>query len=216
MKKMNKALLGAAALMLIPGMASAEMGVGARFSTLGYGVELGVPLTDSINIRAGLNRLSQDDSQTIDGIAYDATLDLSSTNLMLDWHPFEGSFHLSAGYVASNNELRASATPANSVTIGTNVFTPAEIGRIDATVGLGSGPYVGFGWGNLPASGFGFSLEVGVVQMGVPSVDFSITDPNGIGAVTQADINAEIANIQADLNEFEQYPVVSLGLSYGF
>lgn len=216
MKSMNKALLGAAALMMIPGMAAAEVGVGVHTGTLGHGVELGVGLTDSLNIRAGLNSYSKDDSQTIDGIAYDATLQLSSKRLMLDWHPFEGSFRFTAGYVSSNNELQASATPATNVVIGNNTFTPAEIGRIDATVGLGSGPYVGFGWGNLPASGFGFSLDIGMVQMGVPSVDFTITDPNGLGAVTQADINAEIANIQADLNEFEQYPVISLGLSYGF
>ncbi len=216
MKTMNKALLGAAALMMLPGMAAADVGVGVRASTLGLGVELGMPLTDKLNVRAGINRISRDNDQTIDNIDYTATLDFSSTNLMLDFHPFEGSFHLTAGYLMSSNKLSATATPAAGVTIGNTTYTPAEIGRIDASIEFGSGPYVGFGWGNLPASGLGFSLEVGLVQMGVPDVNFSVSDPNNLNAVTQADINAEIANMQADLDEFEQYPVISLGLSYGF
>lgn len=214
MKKIT--MTAAAAVMLgASSMAAAEVGIGVKASTLGAGIELGTPLTDSLVGRVALNTYSKSDDQTIDDIDYSADLDLRSTALFLDWHPFTGTFHLTAGYLFSNNELSASATPASSVEIGGQTYDPSDIGKIDATVSLGSGPYVGLGWGNIPASGFGFTFELGAVQMGTPDVDLDIEDPNGVIAANN-DIEKERANMEDDLDEFELYPVVSLGLSYGF
>lgn len=214
MKKMTMAAAAAVMLGASP-MAAAEVGIGVKASTLGAGIELGTPLTESLVGRVALNTYSKSDDQTIDDIDYSADLDLRSTALFLDWHPFTGTFHLTAGYLFSNNELSASATPASSVEIGGQTYDPSDIGKIDATVSLGSGPYVGLGWGNVPASGFGFTFELGAVQMGTPDVDLDIEDPNDVIAANN-DIEKERANMEDDLDEFELYPVVSLGLSYGF
>lgn len=211
---------------LICGMGSVQaeedglgIGVGARYSTLGAGIEIGKSLNDNFGVRLGLNKYSQSDSQTIDDVDYDADLDLSSMALLLDWHPFGGSFHLTGGYLNSSNELTASATPSGDVTIGDNTVnvTAGEL-VLDGSVKLGSGPYVGLGWGNVPASGFGFVFEAGVVQMGVPDVSLKVTDntPGQSLSIVQADIDKEIANMEDDLDQFDMYPVVALGISYGF
>ncbi len=214
MKKLMITSVGLA-LMGVSSLASADLGIGVKASTLGAGVELGVSLSDRFVLRGALNKYSKGDNQTIDGIDYTADLDLKSTSLFLDWHPLKGTFHLTAGYLMSSNQLSASATPSQAVVIGDNTYQPSDVGRIDAVVDLGSGPYVGLGWGNLPAKGLGFSVELGVVQMGAPDADLSIDDPNGFIAANN-DIEKERANIENDLDQFDTYPVVSVGLSYGF
>jgi hypothetical protein len=210
----------AAGLLAAVGTVQAEddglgIGIGVRGSTLGAGIELGKSFSDHFGVRLGLNKYSKSDSQTIDDIDYDADLDLSSTALLFDWHPFAGSFHLTAGYLNNSSELSATATPTSNVQIGDTTYTPAQIGRIDASVELGSGAYVGLGWGNVPAKGFGFVFEAGVVQMGTPDVSMNITDPSGVIAAA-GDIDKEEANVKADLDEFDTYPVVAIGISYGF
>ncbi|MEN8170159.1 MAG: hypothetical protein ABFS08_08055 [Pseudomonadota bacterium] len=86
---------------------------------------------------------------------------------------------------------------------------------LNGSVKLGSGPYVGLGWGNVPASGFGFVFEAGVVQMGVPDVSLVLTGADA-AAVNTTDIDQEIANMKNDLDQFDTNPVIALGISYGF
>jgi hypothetical protein len=191
------------------------IGVGARYSTLGAGIEVGKSFTSNFSARLGLNKYSKSDTQSINSIDYNSDLELQSTSLLLDWHPFAGSFHLTAGYLSNGSKLDATATPTTSVQIGDATYAPSDIGRIDAAVKLGSGPYVGLGWGNVPASGFGFVFEAGVVQMGTPDVSMTIEDPNGVIAAA-GDVDKEIAKAKADLDQFDTYPVVAIGFSYGF
>jgi hypothetical protein len=208
---------------LLAGMGSVQaedsglgIGVGARYSTLGAGIELGKAITDNFSVRLGLNKYSTSDTQTIDNVDYDADLELQSTALLLDWHPFAGSFHLTAGYLNSGNKLTASATPDGDITIGGNTQTVSAGELIlNSDIKLGSGPYLGLGWGNVPASGFGFVFEAGVVQMGTPDVELVLSGSRASDFDT-TDVNDEIANMKDDLNQFDTYPVVAIGISYGF
>lgn len=224
MKKNRVKTVVVAGLFAVMGSVQAEdsglgIGVGVRGSTLGAGVEIGKSFTDFFSARLGLNKYSTSNTQSIDNVDYDASLDLQSTALLLDWHPFAGSFHLTAGYLNSGNEMTAHATPTGSVDIGGQVVTPAAAGDLvlDGNIKLGSGPYLGLGWGNVPASGFGFVFEVGVVQMGTPDVTLDISgDPTYTSQIDQTEKDQEIANMKADLNQFDTYPVVAIGISYGF
>lgn len=222
MKKFFSTMAVAAGLLVATGSVQAVddglgIGVGVRASTLGAGIELGKSLNNNFSVRLGVNDYSRSETQSIDNIDYSADLELSSTALMLDWHPFGGSFHLTAGYVDSGNELRGRATPVGPVDIGGLIYTPTTFGELvlDVGVDMGSGPYLGFGWGNVPASGFGFVFEVGVVDMGTPDVSLVPSGPLGV-LIPPIVLSQEIANIQDDLNEFDIYPVVALGISYGF
>lgn len=214
---MKKVIIASAGLVMM-GMstvASAEFGIGVKASTLGAGVELGMPLSDRFVARLGLNSYSRSANQSIDNIDYDADLDLSSTALFVDWSPFkQGSFHLTAGYVASNSSLSATARPTGSVDVGNNTYTVSDL-TLKANVDLGSGPYLGLGWGNVPAKGFGFTFDLGVVQQGKPDVSLKKSGTDS-GLISDADLKQEEKNMQNDLDNFDLYPVVSIGLSYGF
>ncbi len=202
--------------LLNAGTAAAEFGIGVKGSTLGAGVELGVQLTETVNARVGLNQYTMGDDQTIDGIAYSADLDLQSTAAYLDWHPFGGGFHLTAGYVNSNNELSGTATPVGTVNIGGTDYDGSTLDfTLNALVEIGSGPYLGFGWGNVPAKGLGLTVEVGAIQSGAPDASLVATGADA-GVISDADLRQEEANMQADLDEYELYPVIAVGLSYGF
>ena len=197
----------------------AGLGIGLRYSTLGGGVEIGKSLGKHFGVRLGLNSFSENATEEIDGIQYDAVLDLSSTSLMLDWYPFAGSIHFTAGYVNSDNELIGRATPTGSVDIGGEVVVPVTAGDLvlDGNIQIGSGPFFGLGFGNVPRKGFGLALEAGVIQSGAPDITLAVSgDPGLIAAIDQGDIDAEVAAMQDDLEEFDLFPVIALGFSYGF
>jgi hypothetical protein len=208
--------LTAATLAASGGAMAADFGVGVKAGTLGAGVELGMSLTDSISARAGLNSYSLSDSRTEDGIKYDGDFDLRSTALLLDWHPFTGIFRMTAGYVFNSNklELTGKLDDAETYVIGDASYTGAELGQLNGTVDMGSGPYIGVGWGNVPAKGLGFTFDIGVFQQGSPDVSLVATDP--LNVIDDAELREEEGQLESDLSEFEVYPVVSLGLSYGF
>ncbi len=208
MKRMFAAL-AMGLMMLGTGTSAHAIGVGVKAGTLGLGAELGLTLSDRFTTRLALNKYKFGADQTIDGIDYSADLDMSSSAIFLDWSPFtNGSLHLTVGYVNSDNKLNASAT--GSYTFGTNPTSYTT--TVDTTVKLGSGPYFGIGYGNVSNAGFGFTFELGVVQMGTPKASLSESS----GMVPADDIAREEQNIQNDLNQYDLYPVVSAGISIGF
>ncbi len=216
MKKMFVAL-AMGLMMLGMGTSAHAIGVGVKAGTLGLGAELGLTLSDRFTTRLALNKYKFNADQTIDGIDYSADLDMSSSAIFLDWSPFtNGSLHLTVGYVNSDNKLSATATPVGTVNIGGTDYDGSTLDfNLNSTVKLGSGPYFGIGYGNVPATGFGFTFELGVVQMGAPKADISVTGTDR-NLINQSDVDQEEKNMQDDLNQFELYPVVSAGISIGF
>jgi hypothetical protein len=201
--------------LLVAGGAAAEgFGLGVKAGTLGAGVEGTFGLSPRFNVRAGVNGYSLSQDETASGIRYDGKLDLSSIALLLDWHPFAGTFRLTAGLMQNKNTVHLTATPTSNQTIGGNTYTPAEIGTLSGDVTFKkSAPYAGFGWGNAARRGrFGFNFEVGALYQGSPKVSLSASG----GAVSQADLAAEAQSAEADLDKFKIYPVVALGFSLRF
>ncbi len=215
MKRMYMAL-AVGLMMLGMGSSAHAIGVGVKAGTLGLGAELGFTLSDRFTTRLALNKYKIGADQTIDGIAYNADLDLNSAAIFLDWSPFtNGSLHLTVGYVNNGSELSATATPTGSVTIGNQTVTGVVDLTAKSTIKFGSGPYVGIGWGNVPAPGIGVTFELGVLKSGAPKADLSLSGTDR-GAFTADDIAREEKQMQDDLNQYDVYPVVSVGLSIGF
>lgn len=205
----------AIASVLASPMALADLGLGVKAGTLGYGVEGTVGLTTGVNLRAGLNGFSYDYTDSASNIDYDIGLDLKSYALLLDWHPFAGTFKLTAGILSNKNGATMTATPTGSVTIGGNPYPAGTAGRLSGEVDFkGAAPYAGIGWGNAAGKsrGLGFSIELGVLFQGAPDVTLTSTNP----AVSQSDLDAEAREIEDDLSGFKSYPVISFGLSYQF
>lgn len=234
MKNQLATLFAAAALGLAP-LAQADdaggIGIEVKGGTLGVGAEINYAISPRFTIGAGINKYSASTTDTADNIDYDVDLDLSTVSLMLNFHPFKGSFRLTAGAMLNGNELNMTAKP-NGATydIGGNTYDSNDLGKLVGSVDFKNiAPYAGIGWGKSASSGFGFTMDIGVLFQGSPSVDFSTknTDYAALAATAgipqaqleaqlKADLIEEEANAEKDIEGFDMYPVISLGVNYRF
>ncbi len=63
-------------------------------------------------------------------------------------------------------------------------------------------------------NGGGVSLDLGVFYQGTP--DVTLNQTGGVVAVSQADLDAEEKNLEDDLDDFEFYPVATIGIHFRF
>ena len=216
-KSLSGILLCAALCALRPASAWADgVGISARAGTLGAGIDAAFSLVPNhLNLRLGANRYTYNVDYTFEGVRYDSEVDLDSQSVMLDWHIFGGSFRLSAGAFRNRNAVSATGMATSPVTIGDTTYTPDQIGTLSATVGFKpSASYLGIGWGNAVGKNkrWGFTVDLGVLFQDAPDVTLAASNP----AVSQADLRQEEAAIEADIEHFDTYPVISLGLTFQF
>lgn len=201
-----------ATLLAMPAAAE-SFALGAKVGTTGLGLEATWRATDSVNLRAGYYAFDYSTDLDEEGIEYDGDLRLRNAAFFADWHPFRGSFRLSAGGVQSGNEFRGSAD--GDLDVGDNTYAAV----VDAKVGWsGFAPYLGLGFGNAVGGGrLSFSFDLGVMFTGSPDVrlDGTVNDPALENAFRQ-DLERERANLADELKDAKYYPVVSLGLAWRF
>ena len=190
------------------------IGIGLHAGTLGFGIDATYGVTDSINIRGQYNTIGLDEDDTDGGLDYNYDLDWNTYGILVDWHPFSGGFRLSAGYFINNNELRGTASGTN-VEVGNTTY-PGTVGLKSAVTFDSSAPYFGVGWGNAAEhnSQLSFMFELGALLQGSPKV--SLVETSATPTVSQADLDVEAAQLEADISEFDVYPVVTFGIAYQF
>ena len=193
---------------------AAKLGVGLRAGTQGAGAELGVGVSERFSVRAGYYSwdLSTDYEET--DVVYDAGVQLGGMGLIADFHPFKNGFHLSAGVFSNENEISISATPTTSLDIGGTTYTPAEIGTLSGRISFNStAPYFGLGWGRINGEKrVGLLFDLGILRQGRGRVDLT----SSTGLISLVDLQAEISEIEADIEHFEFWPVASVGLAIRF
>jgi hypothetical protein len=202
-----------------------DIALGVKGSTAGIGGEVTVGVIENLNFRTGYNAFNYDGNATKSDINYDYKLRLSSLPLLLDLHPFGGSFRVTSGIFINNNKVTATAK-ANSgtnVTInGQNYAIGTDIGSLTGKVDFrNTAPYLGIGWGNAVGkhSRVTISFDAGVMFQGTPNVSLT---PNNVNTalvntvVLNQNIASEEAQLKNDIKDFRYYPVVSLGLAYKF
>ncbi len=193
--------------------------LGIKTGTLGLGLEVERSFSDSISGRIGVNYFTYSYSGTPDDIEYDFDLNLMSLSALLDWHPFKGSFRISAGAIYNGNDLDAKAKTSATFDIGDSTYTSGEIGTLKGKIDFDDiAPYLGLGWDTSfgKKKGFGFLFELGVIYQGSPKVDLSADGPIASNLTFQNELAKEEKNLQSDLDEFKVYPVIAIGLSYRF
>lgn len=214
-----------------------DFGVGVKAGTLGVGAELSLAITQTINARISLTKVSEDFDEEVvlddagNSATIDATMDLDfgALALLVDWYVFDGTFHISAGMVKNDSKidlrgvLRGNTVTFNNTTY--NVSQDFADSSITGTVSAGESfePYLGIGWGRKADDdpGLSVSIELGVVLMD-PSVDLkgptvSAANPNNISqADLDADVDAAEQEANNDLTDLEAWPVLSVGLNYAF
>lgn len=207
-------VLAATVLSLGCGAAGADsFAVGARAGTTGLGLEGTWRLTDSVNLRGGYYAFDYGTDLEEDGVEYDGDLRLRNAAVFADWHPFGGTFRLSAGGVQSGNEFQGTAD--GDIEVGDNTYAAQLQADVDWS---GLAPYLGVGFGNAMSGGrLTFSLDLGVMFTGSPEVrlDGSVDDP-ALEAEFADDLERERANLEDELSDVKYYPVISLGFAYRF
>lgn len=190
-----------------------DFALGVKGGTLGLGVEGTLRLSDHFNLRAGVNNYSRSINETESDIDYHANVDLRSAALLFDFHPFAGTFRLSAGLMSNGNKFHLDATPTNGATIGGTTYPGSTAGTLTGEIAFKkTAPYFGIGWGNAVGHGspFTFIAEVGALFQGTADVTLRSSNP----AVSQTDLRNEEQQIEGDIGKI--YPVISLGFSYRF
>ena len=193
--------------------------IGLKAGLLGPGLEIERSFTDTISIRAGINYFDYDYDGTEDDIDYDFELQLMTFSVFLDWHPFKGSFRLTGGVMYNGNELDAKAKSATTFDIGDNTYPGNQVGTLTGEIDFNDfAPYVGLGWNTAFGKDghWGFTFELGVMFQGSPTANLSATGPIASDPGFQADLAKEENNLQDDLDNFEYYPVISIGFNYRF
>lgn len=211
------------------------VGIGAKFSTLGAGFDVALPISNRANIRGGFNALEYGRDFLDNGVTYKGNLSFRSVNALLDFFPFGGGFHISPGALLYNgNQVTANANvPAGQTFTLNNVNYRSS--ATDPLVGTGklalnkAAPMVLIGFGNLVprTKHFSASFEAGVVFQGTPQTTLTFTgsacDPTGLNCrnvatdpTIQSNIQAQQKKISDDVKILQYYPVVSFGIGYRF
>jgi len=205
-----------------------DVGVGIKAGTAGAGLNLSVALTKTVNARLSLTKVSLDDEEeTVDVGDSDegefeaaADLDFGANALLFDWYIFNGGFHLTAGMLRHTGEADLTGELTTGADFDGVTINPGDIGSIRGELKLADSyqPYIGVGWGRKAGKNGGFSVtaDVGVALLD-PSVEL---EARATGGVSQADIDSSLREMESDaedeLDGFEAWPVLSIGLNYAF
>jgi hypothetical protein len=214
------AVLVAAALPVQAFAADAIVRLDGHLSTLGGGLELAVPLSEKYDARLGFNQFKFSTTQNSGGLNYKGDLKLASVGALVDWRPWSGVTHLTAGAIFNSNKLALSATTMPNTTYminGMPYTTTAGGDTITSSVAFNKvAPYLGFGWSGHPKNkGFSFSSDFGILFQGSPKA--TVTTSGAWGGANTSQLTTDAQNqLNTDLKNFKMYPVISFGIGYAF
>lgn len=217
MSRISRALiLGGVLALALPGISRAEDRVGWH-SPMRPQLELSSKLTEQLDIRFGINQLSQD-HQTSNS-DYAMPLDDASglgASALIDWRPptnsglrlTGGALYGSLGWSSLDDRW---LTGSRYTSYGTVAGAGAD-GKPGAANPLT--PYLGFGWDNdFGAEGrFGLQLDLGVMFQSVPTRNSS-GDSTDSTSVQQL---REDTRLSETFESFRYTPMFSAGFRYRF
>ena len=215
----------ALAVLLTPISASAE---GRNGFTVGVGT-LGVEgiytrnLNRYFDLVLGYSTLNYDDTFSQDDeTSFEASATIEAPRIGLQFFPL-GFLNMEVGMVMGGPDIAINVRPDDSgeFLIGDENYAAADVGFLRGEVGFenDTAPYVLFGIGRNVGGGLGLSLSAGVIQYGAPNANLSTQDCQ-LGllecAALRADVELEERDVNNDLDEFELWPFLRVGLTYSF
>lgn len=216
-KTIVSAIIGTA--LALPTLASANaasgVGVAVNYGLIsGPAFELTYPINDLFQVRGALSTgmgLSETSNDT--DVNYKVKADGGVHRLSMDYHPFAGSFFLSAGYAFNDFKLKANASETNPTidgkTIGGNV-------NIKGAIEWDSAPMLSLGWGHSPAEGWGAMFEIGAIFTGTPDISLKGTTDTGSQSDLDEALKAEERKLKKDVANYDFLPVLQAGITYRF
>jgi hypothetical protein len=201
--------------------AAGNIAIGARVSTLGIGPEISLGLSDYFSSRVAVHWGTYDVEGETDGVTYDCELELFSGLATVEWFPWAGGFHIDAGLLANGNNFSGTGKPAigGTYTFDNVTYTATEAGTVTVDVDFNSvAPYVGLGWGNPIDNDetITFFANIGIVFQGTPDVSIKTSGTLANDPLFLSRVDAEVKELEDDLDSFSMYPVIALGVTYKF
>lgn len=178
------------------------------------------PIDDRFTVRGDWATLGSRQKQvTEEGVNYDAKGSFSRLGLFADWF-VSGGFRLTGGVTFNRlkADLVARGDGVTQFTVGGQTFTSDPADRLNVKVSYPKvTPYLGVGYGHQLSSGWGFTFDLGA-SYGRATVSETHSGPNlgNTAVVTQADIDAELAELRDGVAKVKYIPQVSLGFNYRF
>lgn len=196
---------------------TAPFGIGPTIGTLGAGLEGSLRAGPYLGLRLDGSALSFGADRTISGVPYKFDAKLRSGGPVLDFYPFGGGFRLSGGVRIDGNKADVTSTPTSSIQVGSNTYTPAELGTLSGDVEYKRvAPYLGLGYGGRVTSWLELGIDAGVLYQGRPKVSLGATGAFANNPMLQADLDQQRAAIQSKINWTEWYPVLMLSALFRF
>ncbi len=206
-----------AAVLASPAQADDNLWFGVRAGTLGVGLEGTWRAAPFFDLRVGANAFSFDQNGTEAGVDYDGEIDLSTfyatANLRMPLSPFR----VTAGVFANGNEVNLVSRDTSSYDIGGTTFTAAEVGTLRGDATFDSvAPYAGVGADFRLFNTFGLNIDLGVLMQGSPELALRADGALAGDATFQTQLEQERQELQDSIDDFELYPVLSVGFSFNF
>ena len=195
-----------------------DIGIAVRAGTIGIGGEVSKLLTSHIGARVGLNFYTlHDNGQDIGDNKFDITAELHAFSALIDLYPGpRGAFHLTGGLMTTPAKVTGIGN-ATSYSFNGATYTASQVGTLTVAAQYGSTlPYVGLGFGTAASShgGLAFVFDLGFA-IGKPTLTMSGSNAPSGGAIN-ANIQAEVAKHQTDIDKVPGYPVLAIGFMYRF
>ena len=216
--KIETSLLAAlVAASVVPGALAADAYVGVGTTGFLLGVEH--HYSDSFGVRADLNAASISRDTSDSSATYHGTLHLADVGLLADYHPWASGFRLSAGALIGHSKFDAHADGNATGSFTLNGVPVSAAGQsLDASIRFPTvRPYLGLGFGHAPKdTGLNFNADLGVA-FGRPDVALTATPTLAQAALSAGtSVDAERNRLQDKVNRLRTYPVLRIGLGWGF
>lgn len=191
-----------------------------KLSTLGVGVDYEHMFNKKFGLRFNINGFRLTKNKVYDDIKYHAKLKLFSAGILADYHPWGGIFRISTGAYYNKNKITGTAKPNKSVTIGNTIYTPDQIGQVNAKIDFKKfAPYLGIGWSSVEHDGWHFVADIGVMFSGKPRVHIKAKAKPAFSSLqSQLDQDAkkEERNVYHDVKKYKFWPVIAIGIQKRF
>lgn len=183
-----------------------EMTGAAGLSTLGWGGEFALRMSDRFGLRAPFGTAQFDYDQQSKGESYKGDIDMGGVGLLADYFPFEGGYHISAGVFYTDYSVEATAKNVAISGYGTTDIT-AKVTQ--------DGHFA-------PAITFGYDGKIGermTLNAGLGAIfgsGFTVEGSESTGTVPQGTIDTEISKITKFADDFDVMPYAKLMVGFRF
>jgi hypothetical protein len=212
--------VGTSALAAPIGDKPVGLSYGAVAGSLALGSEVIYTHSNAFSVRAVQNGVRAEASYDFQGTNFDVEGRISSFGIMLDLHPTDEMFRISAGVRRNTITADLSTTFDNDFEYGGTSYSESGPTTLTGRIQLPEiTPVATVGWRGSLRENIDLTAEFGAMYIGTPDVSLSASGGAAEGSNATA-FNDEVENhrqsIEDSLGRLGIYPIAQIGLSMRF